>query len=110
MLNLAGDIGFGLVTAALAPHDQPHLGGERLAERHRRGLAVASPPPHNSAMTPDLTDDDKAILVELLREVTATDRLSLSPRIKRLKVVLAKLDPPSPRSQPLPPPRPPGEP
>jgi hypothetical protein len=42
-------------------------------------------------MTPDLTDDDKAILVELLRETIERDRFPLSPRIKRLKAVLAKV-------------------
>jgi hypothetical protein len=60
-------------------------------------------------MTPDLTDDDKAILVELLRETIDRDRFPLSSRIKSLKAVLAKLDPPAPRPEPLPPPKPPGE-
>lgn len=36
-------------------------------------------------MTPDLTDDDKAALIELLRETIAADRFFLSPRIKRLR-------------------------
>jgi hypothetical protein len=30
-------------------------------------------------MTPELTDDDKAILAELLREMIARDRFPLSP-------------------------------
>jgi hypothetical protein len=30
-------------------------------------------------MTPDLTDDDKAILAALLRETIAADRFPLSP-------------------------------
>jgi len=47
-------------------------------------------------MTPDLTDDDKAALIELLRETIAADRFFMSPRIRRLKAVLAKLDPPPP--------------
>ena len=59
-------------------------------------------------MPPDLTDDDKAILVELLREVIAGDRFFLSPRIRRSMAVLAKLDPLTPRSEPLPRPKPPG--
>ena len=42
-------------------------------------------------MTPDLTDDDKAILVELLRETIERDRFPLSPRVKRLRGILAKL-------------------
>jgi hypothetical protein len=40
MCDLDGNIGFGLVAAALAPHDEPHLGGKRLAQSHRRRLAV----------------------------------------------------------------------
>jgi hypothetical protein len=30
-------------------------------------------------MTPDLTDDDKAVIVELLRETIEGDRFPLSP-------------------------------
>jgi hypothetical protein len=58
---------------------------------------------------PDLTGDDKAIIVELLRETIERDRFPMSPKIKRLKAVLAKFDPPAPRPEPLPPPKPPGE-
>jgi hypothetical protein len=60
-------------------------------------------------MPPDLTDDDKAIIVELLRETIERDRFPLSPHVKSLKAILAKLDPPAPRPEPLPPPKPPGE-
>jgi hypothetical protein len=42
-------------------------------------------------MPRDLTEDDKAALVELLKETIAADRFPLSPKIKRLKAVLAKL-------------------
>jgi hypothetical protein len=42
-------------------------------------------------MTPDLTDDDKAILTELLRETIARDRFPLSPRVRSYKAILAKL-------------------
>ncbi len=41
----------------------------------------------------DLTDDDRTTLAERLRETTARDRFPLSPRIKSLKVILAKLPP-----------------
>jgi len=58
---------------------------------------------------PDLTDDDKAVIVELLRETVERDRFPLSPKVKRLKAVLAKLAPPAPRPEPMPPPKPPGE-
>src|SRR5713101_5888635 len=45
--DLIGDSGLGPVFARLAPNDQPYLGGERLAEGHRRRLALASFAPHN---------------------------------------------------------------
>jgi len=108
--HLLGNIGLCPMTAAPTPRDQADLGGERDAQRHRLRLALASLPPHNFAMTTDLTEDDKAALIELLRETIASDRFPLSPRIKRLRAVLAKFDPPSPRPEPLPPPKPPGEP
>jgi hypothetical protein len=60
-------------------------------------------------MTADFDDEDKAILAALLREMIAADRFPLSPRVRRLKVILVKLDPPAPRSEPIPPPKPPGE-
>jgi hypothetical protein len=57
-------------------------------------------------MPPDLTEDDKAIIVKLLRETIERDRFPLSPHVKSLKAILAKLDPPAPRPEP---PKPPGE-
>jgi hypothetical protein len=66
------------VPAAFAPDQQPDLGGERLPQRHRSGLAIASIASHNSIMTPELSDDDKVILAELLRETIARDRFPLS--------------------------------
>ena len=57
----------------------------------------------------DLTDDDKAILAELLRETVERSRFLLSPRIRSLKMILDKLDPPPAQPDPLPPPKPPGE-
>jgi hypothetical protein len=45
----------------------------------------------------------------LLRETIAADRFPLSPRIKSLKAILDKLDPPPPRPAPLPPPKPPAD-
>ena len=44
-------------------------------------------------MTPDLADDDKAVLVELLDEVIGAGGFFMSPRIRRFKVIVAKLDP-----------------
>jgi hypothetical protein len=34
---------------------------------------------------PDLTDDDKAVLAELLRETIDRDRFPLSPRVRSFK-------------------------
>src|SRR5260370_10356655 len=102
-------IGLGSVPATLAPHDQPDLGGKRLAQGHRRRLALASIASHNPTMTPDLTDDDKVTLAGLLRETIERDRFPLSPRVRSFTVILAKLDPPAPRSTPIPPPKPPRE-
>jgi hypothetical protein len=59
---------------------------------------------------PDLTGDDKAIIVELLRETIEADRFPLSPRIKVLRAILAKLGVGSAPAVPhYPPPKPPGE-
>src|SRR5260370_37012857 len=77
-------IGLGPVPATLAPHDQPDLGGKRLAQGHRRRLALASIASHNPAM-PDLTDDDKATLADLRRETIAPDRSPLPPRVRSFK-------------------------
>ena len=107
--DLIGHVGLGPVPAALAPDEQPYLGGERLPQRHRCGLALASIAPHNPGMTPELSDDDKAILAELLRETIERSRLLLSPRVRSYRAILAKLAPPTPRPEPLPPPKPPGE-
>jgi len=59
-------------------------------------------------MPPDLTEDDKAILIELLRETVEPDRFPMSPRVRSFKAILAKLAPPAPRPEALPPPKPPG--
>lgn len=72
---------------------------------------------HNNQLTtivqkssaPDLTDDDKAILAELLRETIERDRFPLSPRVRTYKAILDKLAPPAPRPEPIPAPKPPGE-
>ena len=47
-----------------------------------------------------LNDEDKEILVRLLRETIARDRFPLSSWIKSLEAVLAKLDPPKSTSGP----------
>ena len=57
----------------------------------------------------DLSPDDKAVIAGLLRDTIAADRFPLSPRIKRMRAILNKLDPPVPKPAPLPPLKPPGE-
>ena len=53
---------------------------------------------------PNLTDNDRADLARFL-----VDRYPLSPRVRSFKAILAKLDPPTPRPEPLPAPKLPGE-
>ena len=61
------------------------------------------------AGAPDLTDDDKAALVKLLRQTIAVDPFPVSPRVKRLRAILHKIDPQPARPQPFPAPEPAGE-
>jgi hypothetical protein len=52
---------------------------------------------------------ETAALRQLLRQTIDGDRFPLSPRLRPYKAILAKIDPQKPRD-PLPPPKPPGEP
>jgi hypothetical protein len=52
----------------------------------------------------DLSDDEKLALVALLTRTIADDRYPLSPRVRTLKDILAKLRP-EPVREPLPPPK-----
>ena len=58
----------------------------------------------------DLSDTDKADLAALLRATIAADRFPLSPRVRRWKAILDKLEPPASKREPLPPLKPSGEP
>jgi hypothetical protein len=60
-------------------------------------------------MNLDLTDDEIAALRDLLRRTIEGDRFPLSPRMRPLRAILAKIDPPK-LSEPLPPPKPTGRP
>lgn len=42
--------------------------------------------------TPELDDGDKAVLAALLRQVIAADPVPHSPRVKRLRAILTKLE------------------
>ena len=48
-----------------------------------------------------LTDDEKTALVALLKRTIDDDRYPLSPRIRTLRGILAKLEPPRPAPAPL---------
>jgi hypothetical protein len=54
-------------------------------------------------MTLDLTDDETAALVRLLRHAIDEDRYPLSPRLAPIRAILDQFDPPKPRPEPLPP-------
>ena len=61
-------------------------------------------------MQPDLSPEDCAAIAALLRDTIAADRFPMSPRIKRMRAILNKLDPPAPKPAPFPPLKPPGQP
>jgi hypothetical protein len=54
-------------------------------------------------MTLDLTDEEAAALTRHLREALDYARYPLAPRFDPLKAILAKLEPPAARLEPLPP-------
>jgi hypothetical protein len=60
----------------------------------------------------DLTEDEHAELVRLVRQAIEDDRLFLAPRAKRLRTILSKLDPASIEraATPYPPPKRPRQP
>jgi hypothetical protein len=53
--------------------------------------------------TLDLTDDEKLALVAHLRHALEYDPFPYAPRLDPLKAILANLEPPTPRPEPLPP-------
>jgi hypothetical protein len=61
-------------------------------------------------MQPDISSEDCAAIAALLRDTIAADRFPMSPRIKRMRAILYKLDPPVPKPMPFPPLKPPGQP
>jgi hypothetical protein len=62
-------------------------------------------------MPPDLTDQDRAELARILRDVIEADRFPFSPKVRRWKELLAKIDPtPEPVVTPYPTATPAGQP
>jgi hypothetical protein len=58
---------------------------------------------HLAGMTLDLTDEEARALIRLLCRVIDDDRYFMAPRLDPLKAILAKLDQPAPKPEPLPP-------
>ena len=57
-------------------------------------------------MSQNLTDQDRADLARFLRDAIGADRYPFSPRVRRLKELLAKIDPtPAPAMTRYPAPR-----
>jgi hypothetical protein len=54
-------------------------------------------------MTLELTDEEHRALVRLLRPSIDEDRFPLAPRHAPIKAILAKLEPATPKADPLPP-------
>jgi hypothetical protein len=54
-------------------------------------------------MTLDLTDEEAAALMRCLRRAIDDDPYFLAPRLDPLKAILAKLEPPKPQPERLPP-------
>jgi hypothetical protein len=53
-------------------------------------------------MTLDLSDEEKLALANVLKRTIADDHYPLSPRIRALKTILAKIEPPSVTATPRP--------
>ena len=56
-----------------------------------RSLRSWHNPPMPAALDPD--DDDRMELAAVLREAIARDRYFMSPRVKRLRAILDRLEP-----------------
>ena len=61
-------------------------------------------------MNLELTETERGARVTAWRPTVTADHYPLSPRIRTLRSILEKLEPGTPRAEPIPAPRPPGEP
>ena len=80
--------------------------GSRLSQGHRLRLLVLSRSPHLLAYVFRSHHDEKAALIELLRDTIERSQFVLSPRIKLLRGILEKLAPEPPRPEAYPAPKP----
>ena len=101
----------GRSTSPAAPSSVSGKGAPRAADRDRRaGQVLRSDsrrhrggPISRCTATESLTEDERAAIIKLLCATIAVDPYPLSPRIRRLKAALAKLDPSSvPQERPKP--------
>jgi hypothetical protein len=61
-------------------------------------------------LTLELDDGEKAMLAALLKQTIAADPFSMSQRLRQLRAILEKLEPPATRPQRYPVPKPAGTP
>jgi hypothetical protein len=67
--------------------------------------------PQRTMPTPvELDDADKAALIAEVKRTIAADPFPMSPRVRTLRGILEKLQPPSRRAEPYPAPKPAGTP
>ena len=123
MLPRLADRGVGMsdpISPGLAGFVTSSVDRMRPARALKPGMGLKSPhddrrvtpsfPSLSCVMQPDLSPEDCAAIAALLRDTIAADRFPMSPRIKRMRAILNKLDPPVPKPAPFPPLKPPGQP
>ena len=95
-LGLLAGVEIDLVQAIVAPDMQQHV-------RPRRAAPLYLPRAIFGLMQYDLSPEDRAAIAELLRDTIKADQFPLSPRIKRMREILHKIDPPEPEPFRFPP-------
>src|SRR5947207_1372995 len=55
----------------------------------------------DKAMTVELDEGEKAALIAELKRIIAADPFPMSPRVRQLRAILEKLEPPAARPRPL---------
>ena len=111
LLGLFAGVDVGPVPAIIAPDPQQEVRPGRGCRASPGRFAFEAFPSHiPDTMQPDLSPEDYAAIAALLRDTIAADRFPMSPRIKRWRAILNKLDPPVPKPAPFPPLKPPGAP
>ena len=100
-LDQLGKVGIDPLAATLAPNEQPHLRGKRLAEGQRHRLVIASIADHIAIMRRlEITDNECATLIGALRQLVDFDPEPVSPRVQTLRAILERLEPQKPQAIP----------